>query len=173
MWVGGGWFLSENITTSLLHLASWDLPDFQISWESKMEPSVATSQNRSSQDRSSQDRTSQDKSEYLDQNHFRGNIVFAPNFSLDPNFFLTQPFFRPKTFLDPNVFQTPKFFYLKFHWAQILRPKNFWIKKIFWTQNFVWWEHFLKFFHPISFTFILLAQKILGQVRLKILYIRF
>ena len=31
----------ENNTTSWLHLASWDLPDSQFSWESKMEPSVA------------------------------------------------------------------------------------------------------------------------------------
>ena len=42
-WVGGGWVVipSGNNTTSWLHLASWNLPDSQLSWESKMEPSVA------------------------------------------------------------------------------------------------------------------------------------
>ena len=41
---GGGWMvLSGNNTTSWLHLASWNLPDSQLSSESKMEPSVATS----------------------------------------------------------------------------------------------------------------------------------
>ena len=38
----GGWVvLSGKNTTSWLHLASWNLPDSQLSWESKMEPSVA------------------------------------------------------------------------------------------------------------------------------------
>ena len=38
----GGWVvLSGNITTSWLHIASWNLPDSQLCWESKMEPSVA------------------------------------------------------------------------------------------------------------------------------------
>ena len=38
----GGWMiLSGNIATSWLHLASWNLPDSQLSWESKMESSVA------------------------------------------------------------------------------------------------------------------------------------
>ena len=32
---------SENNATSKLHLVSWNLPDFQLSRESKMEPSVA------------------------------------------------------------------------------------------------------------------------------------
>ena len=40
-WVGGWVVLSGNNTTSWLHLASWNLPDSQLSWESKMEPSVA------------------------------------------------------------------------------------------------------------------------------------
>ena len=31
----------NNITTLWLHLASWNLPESQLSWESKMEPSVA------------------------------------------------------------------------------------------------------------------------------------
>ena len=39
-WVGG-WFLSGNKATLWLHLASWNLPDYQSSWKSKMEPSVA------------------------------------------------------------------------------------------------------------------------------------
>ena len=34
---------SDNNATSWLHLASWNLPDSQLSWESKMEPSVAIS----------------------------------------------------------------------------------------------------------------------------------
>ena len=38
-WVGG--FMIENNATLWLHLASWNLPDFQLSWKSKMEPSVA------------------------------------------------------------------------------------------------------------------------------------
>ena len=45
-WVAGwvaGWFLTENIATLWLHLASWDLLDFQLSRESKMEQSVAIS----------------------------------------------------------------------------------------------------------------------------------
>ena len=33
--------LVGNITTPGLHLASWSLLDSQLSWESKMEPSVA------------------------------------------------------------------------------------------------------------------------------------
>ena len=33
----GGWSKSGNNTTSWLHLASWNLPDSQLSWESKME----------------------------------------------------------------------------------------------------------------------------------------
>ena len=39
----GGWgcSISGNNTTSWLHLARWNLPDSQLSWESKMEPSVA------------------------------------------------------------------------------------------------------------------------------------
>ena len=38
----GGWVVpSENQATLWLHLASWNLPDSQLSWESKMEPSVA------------------------------------------------------------------------------------------------------------------------------------
>ena len=41
-WVGGGWSKPENNATLWLHLASWNLPDSQLSWESKMEPSVAT-----------------------------------------------------------------------------------------------------------------------------------
>ena len=36
----GGWF-HENNATLWLHLASWDLPDSQLTWEYKMEPSVA------------------------------------------------------------------------------------------------------------------------------------
>ena len=31
----------ENNTTSWLHLASWNFPDSELSWETKMEPSVA------------------------------------------------------------------------------------------------------------------------------------
>ena len=31
---------SDNNATLWLHLASWNLPDSQLSWESKMEPSV-------------------------------------------------------------------------------------------------------------------------------------
>ena len=37
----GGWFLTGNNTTSWLHLASWNLQDFQLSWKSNMKPSVA------------------------------------------------------------------------------------------------------------------------------------
>ena len=37
----GGWILEENIATLWLHLASWTLPDSQLSVESKLEPSVA------------------------------------------------------------------------------------------------------------------------------------
>ena len=33
----GGWFQLHNIATLWLHLASWNLPDFQYSWESRME----------------------------------------------------------------------------------------------------------------------------------------
>ena len=33
--------LTKNNATSWLHLARWNLPDSQLSWESKMEPSVA------------------------------------------------------------------------------------------------------------------------------------
>ena len=33
-----GSVLAENNTTSWLHLASWNLQDSQLSWESKMEP---------------------------------------------------------------------------------------------------------------------------------------
>ena len=43
-WVGGArayHYWHENDATFWLHLASWDLPDCQPSWESKMEPSVA------------------------------------------------------------------------------------------------------------------------------------
>ena len=40
-----GLVLSENITTPWLHLASWNLPNYQINWESKMEPSVAKTEN--------------------------------------------------------------------------------------------------------------------------------
>ena len=43
--MGGGWLVgnySENNATSWIHLASWNLPDFELSWESKMESSVAT-----------------------------------------------------------------------------------------------------------------------------------
>ena len=39
---GVGGCLTGNIATPWLHLASWSLPDSQLSWESKMEPSVAT-----------------------------------------------------------------------------------------------------------------------------------
>ena len=35
----GGWFFQEILL--LLHLTSWNLPVSQLSWESKMEPSVA------------------------------------------------------------------------------------------------------------------------------------
>ena len=41
---GAGWLagsVSDYSTTSWLHLASWNLPDPQLSWESKMEPRVA------------------------------------------------------------------------------------------------------------------------------------
>ena len=43
-WVGG-WRVGgfpQNNATPWLHLASWYLPDFQLCWESKMEPGVAT-----------------------------------------------------------------------------------------------------------------------------------
>ena len=40
-WVGGWMIPSGNITTSWLHLASWNLPDSQLSYEPKMKPSVA------------------------------------------------------------------------------------------------------------------------------------
>ena len=36
--VVGGWSQLHFIATSWLHLASWNLPDFQLRWESKMEP---------------------------------------------------------------------------------------------------------------------------------------
>ena len=42
----GGWVgsvLTKNNTTSWLHLASWNLLDSQLSWVSKMGPSVAIS----------------------------------------------------------------------------------------------------------------------------------
>ena len=39
-WRVGGW-CQENNATLWLHLASWNLPDSQLSWESKMEPSLA------------------------------------------------------------------------------------------------------------------------------------
>ena len=35
--------LSENIATSLLHLASWNLTDSQLSWKFKMEPKCCKS----------------------------------------------------------------------------------------------------------------------------------
>ena len=35
----GGWF-HQNNATLWLHLASWNLPDFQLSWKSNTEPSV-------------------------------------------------------------------------------------------------------------------------------------
>ena len=38
-WVGGHHL--HNHTTSWLHLASWNLPDSQLSWESKVAPSMA------------------------------------------------------------------------------------------------------------------------------------
>ena len=38
-------FLSGNNPTSWLHLASWNLPDSMLSWEYKMEPSVAKKKN--------------------------------------------------------------------------------------------------------------------------------
>ena len=38
----GGWMiLSGNIATLWLHLASWNLLDSQLCYESKMEPKVA------------------------------------------------------------------------------------------------------------------------------------
>ena len=41
-WRVGVWVvLTGNIATPWLHLASWNLQDFQLSWKSKMEPSVA------------------------------------------------------------------------------------------------------------------------------------
>ena len=36
-----GWSHVHNHATLWLHLASWNLLDFQLSWKSKMEPSVA------------------------------------------------------------------------------------------------------------------------------------
>ena len=41
--MGGGWVggWPQNNSTSWLHLVSWNLPDSQISWKSKLEPSVA------------------------------------------------------------------------------------------------------------------------------------
>ena len=38
---GGGWSKLDHDATLWLHLASWNLPDSQFGWESKMEPSVA------------------------------------------------------------------------------------------------------------------------------------
>ena len=38
-----GWLKSDYSTNLWLHLASWNLPDSQLSWVSKMEPSVAIS----------------------------------------------------------------------------------------------------------------------------------
>ena len=35
------WWFHENNATLWLHLASLSLPNFQLSWKSKMEPSVA------------------------------------------------------------------------------------------------------------------------------------
>ena len=37
-------FKSENQATLWLHLASWNLPDSQLGYKSKMEPSVAKNQ---------------------------------------------------------------------------------------------------------------------------------
>ena len=47
-WVGRGVYVLgghhlHNHTTSWLHLASWNLPDSQLSWESKMEPECGNS----------------------------------------------------------------------------------------------------------------------------------
>ena len=43
----GGWVVyQDNNATPWLHLASWNLPDSQLSWESKMEPSVAITKKR-------------------------------------------------------------------------------------------------------------------------------
>ena len=39
-WAAGGWF-HDNNATLWLHLESWTLPDFQLSWKSNMERSVA------------------------------------------------------------------------------------------------------------------------------------
>ena len=38
----GGWGSLHNPASLRLHLASWNLKDFQSSWKSNMEPSVAT-----------------------------------------------------------------------------------------------------------------------------------
>ena len=38
---GGGWGSLYNPASLRLHLASWNLLEFQLSWDSKMEPSVA------------------------------------------------------------------------------------------------------------------------------------
>ena len=40
-WVDGWPIIAGNNTTPWLHLASWNLPDSQFGWESKMEASVA------------------------------------------------------------------------------------------------------------------------------------
>ena len=46
-WLAGGWvggWFHQNNATSWLHLASWYLLDFQLCWESKIEPSVTTAE---------------------------------------------------------------------------------------------------------------------------------
>ena len=50
-WVGGwlGGHHLHNHTTSWLHLASWNLPDYQLCWESKMEPKCGNNHETSSQ----------------------------------------------------------------------------------------------------------------------------
>ena len=43
-WAPGGWlggWFPENNGTLWLNIVNWNLPDSQLSWESKMEPSVA------------------------------------------------------------------------------------------------------------------------------------
>ena len=45
-WVGGWVVYQDNNATPWLHLASWNLPDSQPSWVSKMEPNVAKTKNK-------------------------------------------------------------------------------------------------------------------------------
>ena len=141
----------------MAHLASWDLPDFQSSWNFKM-GRVWQNYYKNCGHFALQSR--QPEAQTLRSNQFVGGVTFkrlgwgrgafksTPQTKDFGEKNLARNFFWPKSFFDPKKMLARNFFELKL----ILTQKIFWTKKF--DQNIFWPEKILNqnfFLSPKNF----------------------